>query len=241
MTRGTIQEEKLFSLSLNEEVSLLVYLPATFSPLYKYSVLIAQDGKDYFQFGKIGRTIDELMEKKQIENLMVVGVPYRSVEDRRRKYHPEGEQFNAYIRFLAHELVPYLDQNYPTLQIGNGRGLIGDSLAATVSLAAAMEYPHTFGRVILQSPYVDRTILNTAEQFNEAGIIEIHHSIGSEETRVKTTSGKIEDFLSPNRELSRILSGKGGNYHYHEFDGGHFWTHWQPGLKEALEKIYSPE
>jgi enterochelin esterase-like enzyme len=47
--KGTIHELTFFSQELNEEMQLLIYLPANFSPLYKYSLLIAQDGRDYFQ------------------------------------------------------------------------------------------------------------------------------------------------------------------------------------------------
>ena len=65
---------------------------------------------------------------------MIVGVPYKNVKDRREKYHPDGQKHQAYIRFFAQELVPYIDANYPTYQMGLGRALIGDSLAATVSL-----------------------------------------------------------------------------------------------------------
>ncbi|WP_244060417.1 alpha/beta hydrolase-fold protein, partial [Staphylococcus aureus] len=45
---GTVQEKKFFSKELNEEMTLLVYLPSNYSPLYKYHVIIAQDGHDYF-------------------------------------------------------------------------------------------------------------------------------------------------------------------------------------------------
>jgi enterochelin esterase-like enzyme len=236
--RGTINEHSLYSLSLNEEMKLLVYLPASFSPLYKYSVLIAQDGKDYFQFGRIGRSADELLENKQIENLIIVGVPYQSVKDRRRKYHPEGEQHQAYIRFLAHELVPYLDREYPTLQIGMGRALIGDSLAATVSLMTAIEYPNIFGKVILQSPYVTGSVLDAVRKYDDTCLLNIYHTVGSEETEVKTTDDQTKDFLTPNRELSKTFKEKNVEYHYSEFEGGHFWTHWQPDVKTALKKIF---
>ena len=43
---------------------------------------------------------------EEIENVIVVGVPYKSVSERRRLYHPEGDRHEAYLRFLAHELVP---------------------------------------------------------------------------------------------------------------------------------------
>ena len=131
---------------------MLVYLPASYSPLYKYSILITQDGKDYFQLGRIPRLADELLGNGEIENTIIVGVPYKNVQDRSRKYHPGGEENEDYIRFIAHELTPKLDELYPTYQMGKGRALIGDSLGATVSLMTALKYPHTFGKVILQSP-----------------------------------------------------------------------------------------
>jgi enterochelin esterase-like enzyme len=236
---GKIQEITLQSKELGEEIMMLVYLPANYSPLYKYSLLIAQDGRDYFQLGRVGRIADELLGNKEIENVIIVGIPYHSVDDRRRKYHPEGEQHQAYIRFLAHELVPYLDSEFPTYQMGMGRALIGDSLAATVSLLAALQYPHTFGKVLLQSPYVDEHVLSAASNFSQPALLNIYHTVGDQETAVKTTASKEKDFLTPNRELSRIFKEKGYPYFYDEFNGDHTWTHWQPDLKRAIKLMFS--
>lgn len=236
---GKIEEITLQSKELGEEVTMLVYLPANYSPLYKYSLLIAQDGRDYFQLGRIGRIADELLGKKEIENVIIVGIPYESVEDRRRKYHPKGEQHQAYIRFLAHELVPYLDEQYPTYQMGMGRALIGDSLAATVSLLAALQYPHTFGKVLLQSPYVNEDVFKTVKDFRQPELLHIYHTVGDQETEVKTSSSKNKDFLTPNRELSKIFKERSFGYFYDEFSGDHTWTYWQPDLKRAISKVFS--
>lgn len=236
---GKIKEMTLHSHELGEEVTLLVYLPATFSPLYKYSLLIAQDGRDYFQLGRVGRIADELLDKKEIENVIIIGIPYESVEDRRRKYHPDGEKHQAYIRFLAHELVPFLDSEFPTYQMGMGRALIGDSLAATVSLLAALQYPHTFGKVILQSPFVNEDVLEAASHFSDSGLLNIYHTIGKEETDVKTSSANEKDFLTPNRKLEDLFRSKGFSYQYEEFDGDHSWKYWQPDLKKAIKTMFS--
>ncbi|WP_066294847.1 alpha/beta hydrolase [Bacillus sp. FJAT-29937] len=237
-SRGTIKDITFASQELGEDIQLLVYLPASFSPLYKYSVVIAQDGRDYFQLGRIGRTADELLENKDIENIIIIGIPYKNVEDRRRKYHPSGEQHQAYIRFLAHELVPFLDDEFPTYQMGMGRSLIGDSLAATVSLLAAIQYPHTFGKVILQSPMVNEDVMDAVKAVKEPHLLHIYHVIGKEETTVKTTKGEIEDFLTPNRELSKLFNELKFPYFYEEFDGNHTWTYWQPDLKRALQQMF---
>ncbi len=236
--RGTIKELTIYSQELHEDLQLLVYLPANFSPLYKYSLLISQDGRDYFQLGRIGRLADEFLFKKEIENLIIVGVPYKNVEDRRRKYHPEGIQNKQYTRFLAHELAPYLDREFPTIQMGRARALIGDSLGATVSLMTAIQYPHTFGKVIMQSPYVDKQVSDLISGFTEPELLEIYHVIGTQETNVKTTDGKISDFLTPNRELAKQFSARPFSYFYEEFAGNHTWTYWQPDLRRALKMMF---
>ncbi|MBM7647512.1 enterochelin esterase-like enzyme [Bacillus ectoiniformans] len=236
--RGTIEDVSLYSKELGEEITFLVYLPANFSPLYKYSLLICQDGKDYFQMGRLPRVADELLANEEIENLIIVGVPYADVHDRRRKYHPDGEQQGAYIRFLAHELVPYLDETYPVYHVGYGRALAGDSLAATVSLMAALEYPHTFGKVIMHSPYVDEKVMNAVKAATDYRHLSLYHVIGKGETEVKTTDGSIADFLTPNRELHELLDEKGFDSFYEEFDGNHTWKYWQPDMKRALQMMF---
>ncbi|EGA90304.1 hypothetical protein GPDM_05631 [Planococcus donghaensis MPA1U2] len=234
MTTGKVEDLSIYSKELQEDMQLLVYLPANFSPLYKYTLVIASDGKDYFQLGRIPRVVDELLEKREIENIIVVGVPYKSVEDRNKKYEPTGEQHSAYLRFLAHELAPFLDEKYPTYQVGMGRALIGDSLAATASLMAALKYPNIFGRVILQSPKVGEEMLTAIEAFKSANSFTVYHVIGKEETAVKLGSGGTADFLEPNRQLNNLMKNKGFSVFYEEFEGDHTWKHWQPDLKRAL-------
>jgi enterochelin esterase-like enzyme len=236
--KGTIKELTIYSAELGEDIQLLVYLPANFSPLYKYSLLIAQDGRDYFQLGRIARLADEFLFQREIENLIIVGVPYKNVEDRRKKYHPNGSQNQQYIRFLAHELVPFLDQEFPTYHMGSTRALIGDSLGGAVSLMTALQYPHTFGKVLLHSPYVDENILSAVKNFSEGQLLQLYHVIGNQETEVQTTDGSLKDFLTPNRELSKIISEKPITYFYEEFNGNHTWTYWQPDLRRALKMLF---
>jgi enterochelin esterase-like enzyme len=236
--KGTIKSYMFQSEALAEELELLVYLPYNFSPLFKYTLVIAQDGRDYFQMGRIGRVADELIADEKIENIIIVGIPYQDRFDRRRKYHPDGEQHNAYIRFLAHELVPFLDNEFPTYQMGYGRALIGDSLGGTVSLLTALQYPHTFGKVIMQSPLVDETVLKAVQDFVNPHLLELYHVIGTQETDVPTTDGKRANFIEPNRELHQLINKKGFPNFYEEFDGIHTWKYWQADLKRALLEMF---
>ncbi|SEJ60583.1 Enterochelin esterase [Bhargavaea ginsengi] len=234
MKKGRINELTFKSEALGEEMELLVYLPENYSDLYKHSVLIASDGKDYFQYGRMTRLLEKLYEEDAIERLIVVGVPYKSVSERRRMYHPDGDRNSDYIRFIAHELVPFIDAEFPTYQMAAGRGLIGDSLAATVSLMTACKYPNSFGKVVCHSPYVDDQVMDAVESVREPSAFDIYQVIGTGETEVPTTTGEIDDFLNPNRKLRNLIEKKGFSSFYEEFDGKHTWKYWQKDLERAI-------
>ncbi|MGN1401554.1 MAG: alpha/beta hydrolase [Bacillus sp. (in: firmicutes)] len=235
---GKIEEYCFKSLALGEDVTLLIYLPANFSPLYKYTFCIVNDGKDYIQMGKLGRAADALLAERKIENMIFVCIPYKDVEDRRAKYHPKGDRQQAYIRFLAHELLPYLDDRYPGYGIGHGRALMGDSLAGCVSLMAALAYPNTFGRVILHSPYINESVEKAVKDFKDMQLLQIYQTVGTMETEVPTGDGIKRDFLSANRALAKLLGEKGFLHMYDEFEGGHTWKYWQEDLPRALEAMF---
>lgn len=97
--QGTVTEYEFESRELDETISLLIYLPPGYSPLYKHSVVIAQDGRDYFQLGRLPRFADELIHNNEIENVIIIGVPYKNVKDRRNKYHPDGEKMRLIFVF----------------------------------------------------------------------------------------------------------------------------------------------
>lgn len=236
--KGSVKELIIQSMELGEDIEVLVYLPANYSPLFTYALLIAQDGRDYMQLGRIGRLIDELLFKQEIENIIFVAIPYKSMKDRRNKYHPEGRQHRSYIRFLAHELVPRLEKEFSTYSIGSSRALIGDSLGATISLLTALQFPHTFGKILLQSPFVDHHVLDAINQYIKAELLDIYHIVGNNETEVITTDGKKCNFTEANRKLSKLISEKSSTYFYDEFNGEHAWTYWQPDLKRALKAMF---
>lgn len=234
MDKGTVKDISFYSECLQEQIQLLIYIPANYTPLYRYNILIASDGKDYFQLGGIPRLADELIDDYEIEHLIIVGVPYKSVEDRKRKYIPSGDQHEAYLRFLAHELVPYLDQEFSTNALGACRGLIGDSMAATVSLLAAVKYPHVFGKAILHSPYVDDLVMEKVRMAKEFDQLSIYHVIGTDENEVILKDKTVKDFLTPNRKMHELMVEMGYETFYEEFKGNHTWKYWKPDLKRAL-------
>ncbi|MBP2258619.1 enterochelin esterase-like enzyme [Virgibacillus campisalis] len=233
-------EKEIESSYLNETMTLKLYQPESFSPLNKYHICIMQDGNDYYQLGRVATLSDRLHSKEAIENTVFAGIHYQDKYDRRKKYHPSGEQQQDYIKFLIHEVVPLLDDMYPTYQMGRSRALMGDSLAGTLALMTALKYPNTFGKVIMQSPYVDEKVIDAVQNAKNMESIDIYHTIGENETAVGTTDGSVQDFVTPNRELNELLKAKGASYQYEELKNGeHTWKYWQKDLPNILPIMFN--
>lgn len=238
MEKGRIQDLSFYSHELGEEIEILVYLPSGYSDFNPFPYVIAQDGKHYFQLGRIARTLDELIGSEKIEPILFFGVPHNGVQDRREKYHPKGRKRDAYIRFLAHELIPKIEHHFSVSNTGGDRALAGDSLAGSISLLAAIKYPNTFGKLMLHSPYVDEQIFKAAETFSNWDLLQIYHVIGNEEKEATLTNGTTADFLTPNRDLEQIIRQTGANYYFDLFSGNHSWKHWQQDLKRGLNFLF---
>lgn len=132
-------------------------------------------------------------------------------------------------------IYTFLDNEFSTKMIGHSRTLMGDSLAGTLALMAAVKYPHTFGRVIMQSPYIDKNVLNLVYHSKTSHLIDIYHTVGAIETAVTTTTGDVVDFTALNRELKDLFTVKEMSYQYKEIPlGKHTWRYWQEDLPSIL-------
>lgn len=192
--KGTMLVKDIDSRFLNEKMSIQIYQPESFSPLYKYNICLMQDGNDYFQMGRVATLSDKLHDSYEITNTVFAGIHYQDKHDRRKKYHPSGEQNEAYTKFLVNEVVPLLDELIPSYHMGQSRALMGDSLAGTLALMTAIKYPNTFGKVVMQSPYVDNYVLDAVTNSGSLDSMDIYHTIGELETEVHMTDGNKADF-----------------------------------------------
>lgn len=237
--KGKMFDEVIESKYLKESMKLTIYQPESFSPMYKYHICIVHDGNDYYQLGRLASLSDQLHDNVEITDTIFVGIHYIDRYDRRKKYHPSGELNEQYTQFLIYEVVPFLDDLLPSYHMGQSRILMGDSLAGTLSLMTALKYPNTFSKVIMQSPLVDETVLKTAQSAKEISGLEIYHTIGTAEDDVPlTTSEDHIDFITPNRELNKILRENPLDYTYFELENGeHTWKYWQKDLPRALTTI----
>lgn len=233
---GTMEKTEINSSFLNETLEIKIYIPEGFSPFTSYHVAIMQDGNDYFQMGRIATLSDKLHENEEIADTIFAGIHYADKYDRWKKYYPNGEQNEAYIEFLVHEVVPMLKERVSNIE---SFALMGDSLAGTLALMTTLKHPEIFSKIIMQSPFVNDTVLQTTEDAESLKDIDIYHTIGTKETNVDMTNGTEANFINPNRKLNETLENKDGNYTYHELEeGDHTWKYWQNDMTRALTTIF---
>src|SRR5690625_4771481 len=116
--KGKMFDVNIESSFLQENMLIKIYQPETFNSLYENNVCIMQDGDDYFQMGRIATVSDQLHEEDEIINTTFVGIHYIDRADRLKKYHPNGEQFEAYVKFLTQEVLPMLKEKLPLNPLG---------------------------------------------------------------------------------------------------------------------------
>jgi enterochelin esterase-like enzyme len=237
--RGSVIDDKIYSQHLNREVSLMIYLPHNYSPLYTYPTLYLQDGEDYFTLGKIASTLDKLINEQMVEKCIVVGVPVESKGDRLVLYR--GSKHEAYKRFFAEELVSYIDETYATHPMSGARAIMGDSLGGSVSLDIALQYPYTFHYVISQSGAFYEGTIERIQAFQQSpSLLSIYQIIGTEETLVETSVGNI-NLLQFNREVKEAIEEKGIPLYYNEYKGDHTWGYWQKDIPHVLTYLWGKE
>ncbi len=210
-----------------------VLLPPGYNELVTYPAVYCQDGDDFFQFGRIATAAMRLTLDEGVEPFLVIGI---DVDRTRRtsEYLPGGSRNEAYVSFVAEELLPYVEDRYPVRK--EERIAAGDSLGAAVSLQLSLTYPAIFRRVLSLSGAFFEEVQQLVRNENDLQWLEVHALVGLEETAVTTDRGTF-DFVEGNRTTMELLSERGARLSYRENSGGHTWGFWQQELPAMLKEM----
>ncbi len=212
---------------------LRIYLPPGYNEVLSYPVVYGQDGEDLFNFGRIATLANKLIIDGEIEPFIIVGV---DVDKKKRtaEYSPDGSLHEAYVRFFAEEMLPFVEERYPVRRERSERLLVGDSLGGTVSLHLALRYPDIWSRVLSLSGAFYEASQQLAALEQELGWLQLYQYVGLQETDYQTDTG-IYDFVTLNREMRELLEAKGAGILYTEKDGKHQWGFWQREIPDGLK------
>ncbi len=202
-------------------------------------LLYVQDGKDYLQLGDLEHTYYRLIQQKPelADKLVLILLHPGDSMARWNAYHHEGKDFAAYIAFMTKEFMPFQEAHLNRKIVK--RALLGDSLAANISLNIAVENPKNFTHLLLQSAAISPKDI---EQVNKTEQLEcnIYQIVGLfEDEYVSLITKEPLYILSRNRQLYQVFKKKKLNIHYVEKNAKHEWVFWKKELEEALHYFVS--
>lgn len=156
---GTVRYHRGLKGAGIQDRDLIVWLPPGYETdkTRRYAVIYMQDGQNVFDpvtsaFGvdwSIDETADDLIKKKAIEPVIVVGI--YNTSDRMKEYTP-GEKGTAYMNFVVKTVKPLIDSTYRTLSDRQHTIVGGSSAGGIISFMLAWEHPDVFSKAICMSP-----------------------------------------------------------------------------------------
>lgn len=237
--KRTILKDSITSTHLPEGIrNLRIYLPPGYNEVLSYPVIYCQDGEDFFNFGRIATSAQELILDEGIEPFIIVGVDVdKSI--RTEEYSPDGTLHQGYVDFFVHELLPYIEGKFPIRSTPEERLLAGDSLGGTVSLHIALQHPELFTRVMSMSGAFYEGSQQIVAAVGDLDWLQIYMIVGLQEDAFETDRG-VYNFVQLNREMKQLLEERDATIYYEEKDGKHQWGFWQKEVPAAI-RYFIPE
>ncbi|WP_343517892.1 alpha/beta hydrolase-fold protein [Sphingomonas sp.] len=169
---GRLEQFRDFPSRHVEPRNISVWLPADYDPHgAPYAVIYMQDGQNLFDPAKsyggtawgVDEVLTQLLGASRIRRTIVVGI--WNTPRRLREYMPArvferlpGDYrtrlaalysgtpvSDAYLRFMVHEVKPFIDRRYRTSRKAGDTLAMGSSMGGLISLYAMTQYPQVFG------------------------------------------------------------------------------------------------
>jgi glucoamylase len=224
-----IDGKQIYFQTFTEEINSKIYgrrKVEVFSPFGSQfdalPVLYLLDGTDYIKRTNAVLQIQNLMYAGKLKPLRVVFIDYH---DRMKEYWANDD----FAKFLAEEVVPFIDDKYNTIKLRDGRAVMGASLGGITAVNIGLKYPTVFGRIGGQSVswWID----------NERIVKELEKLDGETKFKIYIDDGTLEG-VEDSHKAVEILRKKGFDVTYIEGEAGHNWTAWRDRLAEAFIAIW---
>ncbi len=234
-TAGNLRLHQLTSKIFGNTRTIRVLLPPGYDKpdnrKKRYPVLYLNDGQNLFDVStslfnrmewRVDETVRDLIGKKEIEPLIVVGIDNAGKSGRANEYLPYEDEYlqpplpnpegYKYPDFLTGEVMPFINREYRAKTGAKATALGGSSYGALISLYVFIKKPEVFGRLLLESPsfYVsDAQILKEAEKLKKLPE-KIYIGVGTNEGgRPNCALGDLnEEAVQDVLKLKKILQDK---------------------------------
>jgi enterochelin esterase-like enzyme len=156
---GTLRYQRALKGAGIKDRDLVVWLPPDYEAdqTRRYPVIYMHDGQNILDsvtssFGtdwSVDETADDLIRKKSIEPVIVVGI--YNTSDRMKEYTP-GDKGTAYMDFVVKTVKPLIDSTYRTKADRKNTIVGGSSASGIMSFMLVWEHADVFSKAICMSP-----------------------------------------------------------------------------------------
>lgn len=226
---GELKQMKFTSTLLRNERYIWVYTPPGFDPNgERYPLLVLFDGGAYVsETAPARRILDDLIARRRIPPVVAILV---GNTDRTAELMCSTD----FSDFLARELVPWARDKYHATADATQSIVAGSSLGGLAASFAALMHPEIFGKVLSLSgsywwkPKDDPEPEWLARQIARSprAPLRMFVAVGSMEEPTNQ--------LVTNRHLRDVLTAKGYQVEYREFNGVHGYLNWRDSLSDGL-------
>ena len=226
--QGRVLRMEIESKILLQTRRLIIYSPAGRAE-DELPLILFQDGKAFFGWGRVPQVMDRLLEAGEIGPAHLVFVPPGK--------RTEEYAFNpAYREFLRDELLPAVETR---VRCDGRRTAWGASLGGLLSAQLAWEMPDRFQKVVAQSgAFLFSPDMDRSNPFagGESFLGEVRQG---DPTRLSwhLDCGRLEWLLASNERLAAALAEKGANVSFVTRPAGHNWVNWRNGLAQGLRFV----
>jgi enterochelin esterase family protein len=146
--KGSIDSFTLKSEILGNERTVDVYLPPGYaSGKERLPLVVVVDGGVWRDLGQLPNVLDHLANSAAPVVVALVQQP----QGARGEF---GGRADDYVKMLAQEAVPALDERYRTLARADARATLGAGTAGTIATLAVLAHPGVFGNAAVTSTLV---------------------------------------------------------------------------------------
>ncbi|GGJ13810.1 hypothetical protein GCM10010885_23960 [Alicyclobacillus cellulosilyticus] len=231
--RRIIETHTLYSVHLQEDRTIKVFLPPGYPQAAPYAVLYCHDGNEFFTHGRIATIATERMQAGALQPLVIVGMAV-NLARRTDDYAVDGVRHEAYVRFVAEECRPWVETRYAVRRDPAGRFMAGVSLGALASVSIHARHPDLWRKLLLFSGAFTPDAVRWLERMPSFSEMAAYMVVGDEETRVETQSG-VFDFYHGHFLARDLFLSHGADIDARVAPGKHVWGFWQRQLPEALD------
>jgi len=243
ITLADTEQRTITSSKIGQRYDLFISLPEGYkNSTQSYPVLYVLDG---WHFPLMAFIQNNNIYSKRMAPVIMVNIGHSPVSDamnlrtrdftpRRIPTWPNSGGGPAFLDFLEHELIPFIDRTYRTNT--SDRGLLGHSLGGSFALYALEQRPGLFQRIVAASPAMplDGVIFTEARHALRAlpASVRLDLSVGSEDelglAKIATEFARVLDEIKPKGLDYRFTLYPGENHNsvrLVSFPAGLYWVY----------------